>query len=124
MSDEFDSEGFASDDDESGEYESGEYGPGGAAGAASDSEQPAAYDRLQRVGEGLEEREFTRGARLPFMRTRELVQSQEAVDDAGDRVWDAVRDARRLGMDWSVIADALKLPEQDVIDRYRQVDGI
>jgi hypothetical protein len=119
MRDEFDSERFGSDD-----YESGEYEAGDASAASADPEQQAAYDRLERVGEGLEEREFRRGARLPFMRTRELVQSQEAVDDAGDRVWDAVRDARRLGMDWSMIADALKLPEQDVIDRYGQVDGM
>jgi hypothetical protein len=93
-------------------------------GTAAEFDQQAAYDRLQRVGEGLEDREFMRGARLPFMRTRELVQSQEAVDDAGDRVWDAVRDARATGMDWTTIAKALKLPEQDVIDRYRQVDGM
>jgi hypothetical protein len=124
MSDEFDSD----QDDANQEFESmmsssDQIEPERSGESGSDSAQQAAYSRLQRVGQGLEDREFMRGARVPFMRTRELVESQHAVDGAGDRVWDAVRDARALGMDWSTIADALNLPEQDVTDRYRQVDG-
>jgi hypothetical protein len=84
--------------------------------------QDAAYRRLRRLSEDLEDREFMRQSRVSMMRTRELVESQEALDGAQDRLFDAVREARTTGMDWSAIADALRLPQEEVEARYRSVD--
>jgi hypothetical protein len=85
-------------------------------------EQDAVYQRLRRLSEDLEDRSFFRSARLGFMRTRELAESQEALDGAQERLYDAVREARTLGMEWSVIADALRRPEEEVQERYASVD--
>jgi hypothetical protein len=85
-------------------------------------EQDAAYQRLRELSEDYEDREFMRGARAGFMRTTELVESQEALSGADDRLWDAVAERARLGMDWSVIADATRLPEEELIARYGGAD--
>ena len=85
-------------------------------------EQDAAYQRLRALSEDYENREFMRGARAGYMRTTELVESQEALSGADDRLSDAVGEARALGMDWSVIADATRLPEEDVRERFGDAD--
>jgi hypothetical protein len=85
-------------------------------------EQDGAYQRLRELAEDYEDREFMQSARSPFMRTTEMVNSQEALSGADDRLWEAVRDARALGMDWSMIADATRLPEEGLITRYGDAD--
>jgi hypothetical protein len=62
----------------------------------------------------VEPQEFLRGARERWMRVNQLVQTQMDSDGGRDRRDDAVRDARRLGMDWGQIARALHLTEAEV----------
>ncbi len=86
-----------------------------------EAERRAACQRLELLARALEERE-TFLEEDSWMRTTELVARQEGLDDAHERLFDAVRDARRLGLDWATIAGALGQPEDEVTVRYRQVD--
>ena len=84
----------------------------------------AAHRRLVDAQEQVEHREFRRGARVEWMRVNELVESQMAVDDARDRRDAAVRDARRLGMTWRSIANALKMTEHEAEQQFAGADRL
>ena len=89
-----------------------------------DPQLAAAYRRLAAIQDELEHREFRRDARAGWMRVNELVESQRSLDDANDRLEDAIRDARQLGMDWSTIAEALRMSEDEARQQFGSIDRL
>jgi hypothetical protein len=89
-----------------------------------DRELAACYRRLAALQDQLEHEEFRRNARVDWMRVNELVESQRKLDDVRDRRDEAVRDARKLGMPWATIADALQISEEEAGERFAGVDRL
>ena len=78
------------------------------------------YLRLRELREDVEDAEMQRGR--PFMRVRRLVATDQALDDARSRLQDTVRDARRAGMDWETIGQALEMTADEAAEKFRQFD--
>jgi hypothetical protein len=88
-----------------------------------DPQISAAYRRLVAAQDQVEHREFRRGARERWMRVNELVETEMTLDDARDRRTDAVLDARRIGMTWAAIAEALHMTEDEARQEFAAVDS-
>ena len=88
----------------------------------SDPQLAAAYRRIRDAQDGVEDREFRRGASKRWMRMRETGDSQMAIDEAQERLYQAVADARRLGLEWESIGDALRMTAAEAQSRYRSAD--
>jgi hypothetical protein len=81
----------------------------------------AAFLRLKELRELAEHREFMLGA--SHLRASAPVELQVELDGARDRLEEAARNARRLGMEWGRIGTALNMSEDEARQRYGGLDS-